>query len=80
MPVQKRFKTKYPGIYFIEGTAIGTNKKEKINYVNAHRDIVLTIYDSSLEERKGARGVKKQQGVLSKIKQQLAVPLVVVQN
>ena len=58
----------------------GNPAKEVIKYVNAHRDVVLTIYDSSLEDRKETRGVKKQQGVPLKIKQQLAVPLVVVRN
>ena len=58
----------------------GNPAKEIIKYVNAHRDVVLTIYDSSLEDRKGTRGVKKQQGVPRKIKQKLTVPLVVVQN
>jgi len=33
MPVQKRCKTKYPGVYYIEGKAIGANKKEKIYYI-----------------------------------------------
>ena len=58
----------------------GDPNKEIIEYVNAHRDVVLTIYDASLEDRKGTRGVKKQQGVPRKIKQKLAVPLVVVQH
>ncbi len=52
----------------------GSPAKEIINYVNAHRDVVLTIYDSSFEDRDGTRGVP------GKIKQKLAVPLVVVQN
>ncbi len=52
----------------------GNPAKEIINYVNAHRDVVLTIYDSSFEDRDGT------QGVPGKIKQKLAVPLVVVQN
>ena len=33
MPTQKRHKTKYPGVYYIEGKAIGSNKKERIYYV-----------------------------------------------
>ena len=33
MPVQKRHKTAYPGVYFIKGTAAGTKKKEKIYYI-----------------------------------------------
>lgn len=32
MPAQKRFKTKYPGVYYIEGV-IGPGKKEKIFYI-----------------------------------------------
>jgi integrase len=33
MPVQKRHKTKYPGVYYIEGKAVGKNGKERIYYV-----------------------------------------------
>ena len=33
MPAQKRHKTTYPGVYYIEGKAVGTKKKEKIFYV-----------------------------------------------
>ena len=33
MPAQKRHKTKYPGVYFIQGTEIGTKRKEKIYYI-----------------------------------------------
>ncbi len=33
MPVQKRHKTAYPGVYFIKGTAVGTKKKENIYYI-----------------------------------------------
>jgi len=33
MPAQKRHKTKYPGVYYIMGKAIGTNKDEKIYYI-----------------------------------------------
>jgi hypothetical protein len=33
MPVQKRFKTNYPGVYYVKGTAIGTGKPEKIYYI-----------------------------------------------
>jgi nucleotide-binding universal stress UspA family protein len=68
------------GVPFQFAVKTGNPDKEIVNYVNAHRDIVLTIYDSSLEDRKGTQGKKKQQGVPRKIKQKLAVPLVVVQN
>jgi len=33
MPAQKRYKTKYPGVYYIQGEAVGTNKIEKIYYI-----------------------------------------------
>jgi len=38
MPAQKRFKTKYAGVYYIEGTAVGSNKKEKIYYIMYRKD------------------------------------------
>lgn len=33
MPTMKRHKTKYPGVYFIDGLAISTNKPERIYYI-----------------------------------------------
>ena len=33
MPAKKRFKTKYPGVYFIKSNAVGSNKTEKIYYI-----------------------------------------------
>ena len=33
MPVQKRHKTAYPGVYYIEGIMPGTKKQEKIFYI-----------------------------------------------
>jgi len=38
MPAQKRHKTNYPGVYFINGTAIGTGKPEKIYYITYRKD------------------------------------------
>ena len=38
MPAQKRHKTNYPGVYFIEGKAIGSNKMEKIFYIMYRKD------------------------------------------
>ena len=38
MPIQKRHKTKYAGVYFIEGKRIGTNKPEKIYYVTYRKN------------------------------------------
>ncbi len=33
MPAQKRYKTKYPGVYYIRGKAVGTKKTERIYYI-----------------------------------------------
>jgi len=33
MPSLKRFKTNYPGVFYIEGTAVGSGKAEKIFYI-----------------------------------------------
>jgi integrase len=33
MPAQKRYKTKYPGVYYIQGKAVGAKKTEKIYYI-----------------------------------------------
>jgi hypothetical protein len=68
------------GVLCLFAVNSGNPAKEIINYVNVHRDVVLTIYDASFEGRQGTQGVKRQQGVSGKIKQKLAVPLVVVQN
>jgi len=34
MPKQERFKTDYPGVFFIEGTRIGTDEPERIYYIS----------------------------------------------
>lgn len=38
MPAKKRFKTKYPGVYFIEGIAAGGKGTEKIYYIMYRRN------------------------------------------
>jgi PAS domain S-box-containing protein len=38
MPAKKRFKTKYPGVYYIEGKASGSGKKERIYYIIYRKD------------------------------------------
>jgi len=55
----------------------GSPEKEIIDYVNYHRDVVLTIYNSSAEdvERTGIFSEKKN--AITSIKGKLAVPLVV---
>jgi len=38
MPAQKRYKTKYLGVYYIHGKAVGTGKKERIYYIMYRKD------------------------------------------
>lgn len=38
MPAKKRFKTSYPGVYYVEGQAVATGKSERIYYVMYRRD------------------------------------------
>jgi PAS domain S-box-containing protein len=47
MPVKKRFKTKYPGVYYIEGKVSGSKKKERIYYIIYRKD------GKQFEERAG---------------------------
>jgi len=37
MPVMKRIKTDYPGVYYVIGEAIATNKRERIFYIRYRR-------------------------------------------
>jgi integrase len=38
MPAQKRFKTKYAGVYYLSGKAVGSNKTGKIYYIVYRKD------------------------------------------
>lgn len=38
MPRQKRHKTKYPGVYYIEGTHVATGKPERVYYIRYRRE------------------------------------------
>ena len=58
----------------------GTTEKEIINYVNYHRDVVLTIYDASVQDIGQASSISKKKRAPAKIKKHLSVPLVVVQS
>jgi len=60
--------------------ASGHPGKEIIRYVNEHRDVVLTIYDTAVEEN-AARGISADEGDgPSEIKQHLSIPLVVMRS
>jgi len=47
MPARERVKTKYPGVYYVESRAIGSNKLERIYY------IVYRKYGKVIEEKAG---------------------------
>ncbi len=38
MPAEKRYKTRYPGVYYVMGTAVATGKPEKIYYIRYRKD------------------------------------------
>jgi nucleotide-binding universal stress UspA family protein len=58
----------------------GSPDKEIINYVNDHRDIVLTIYNTPKEEMGEDDTETKTRDVPRRIRQRLSTPLVVVRG
>jgi nucleotide-binding universal stress UspA family protein len=58
----------------------GNPDKEIVNYVNDHRDIVLTIYNTPKEEMADADNEKNRRDVPRLIRQRLSTPLVVVRG
>lgn len=55
----------------------GSPEKEIVDYVNHHRDVVLTIYNSSAEDVERTGILSKKKKAITIIKEKLAVPLVV---
>lgn len=58
----------------------GSPDKEIINYVNDHRDIVLTIYNTPKEEMGDTDAETRKRDVSRRIRQRLSTPLVVVKG
>ena len=58
----------------------GSPDKEIVRYVNNHRDIVLTIYDTPEEATGETAGERKTNSVPRRIREQLLTPLVVVKG
>ena len=58
----------------------GSPDKEIVNYVNDHRDIILTIYDTSKEDMGDTDIETKTRDVPYRIRQRLSTPLVVVRG
>ncbi|MGD2150207.1 MAG: universal stress protein [Desulfobacterales bacterium] len=55
----------------------GNPETEIVDYVNYHRDVVLTIYNSSAENVDKTGILSKKKNVVTSIKEKIAVPLVV---
>jgi hypothetical protein len=55
----------------------GNPEKEIVDYVKYHRDVVLTIYNSSAENVDKTGILSKKKNVVTSIKEKLVVPLVV---
>ena len=55
----------------------GNPETEIVDYVNYHRDVVLTIYNSSAENVDKTGILSKKKNVVTSIQEKLAVPLVV---
>jgi hypothetical protein len=56
----------------------GNPEKEIVNYVNDHRDVVLTIYDVSDPDVSRTTGISIKKNALTRIRKDLSVPLVTV--
>ena len=58
----------------------GNPEKEIVNYVKDHRNIVLTIYDTTDQGANQNDNISETEHVLEKIKKSLSVPLVRVRH
>jgi hypothetical protein len=56
----------------------GDPEKEIVDYVNDHRDVILTIYDAF--DVNGTVDMSEKKSTLAKIKRNLSVPLVTVHS
>lgn len=70
-------KSEKSGVHCHFAVKSGNPEKEIINYVNNHRDVVLTIYDASFEDLDKTGILPKKNNVIKNIKEKLTVPLVV---
>jgi hypothetical protein len=66
------------GVHCYFSIKSGNPEKEIIDYVNDHRDVVLTIYDDSDQDVNRTVNSSKKKNELAKITKGLSVPLVTV--
>ena len=58
----------------------GCPGEEIVRYVNEHRDVVLTIYDTAPEENSERGIISEDRDEPSDIKEHLSIPLVVIRT
>jgi nucleotide-binding universal stress UspA family protein len=58
----------------------GNPEKEIIDYVNKHRNVVLTIYDAANQGSDKNVNISEKEHVLAKMKKNLSIPLVTIHN
>jgi nucleotide-binding universal stress UspA family protein len=73
-------ESKKEGIHCHFSIKSGNPEKEIINYVNDHRDVVLTIFDTSDQDVNRIVNGSQKKNALAKIKKDLPVPLVTVHS
>ncbi|UCD89799.1 MAG: universal stress protein [Desulfobacterales bacterium] len=73
-------ESKKEGVHCHFSIKSGNPEKELIDYVNDHRDVVLTIFDASDSDVNRIVNVSQKKNALAKIKKDLPVPLVTVQS
>ena len=73
-------ESKKSGVHCHFSMKSGNPEKEIIDYVNEHRNVVLTIYDASNQGADQNGNVYEKEHVLAKIKKNLSIPLVTVHN
>jgi nucleotide-binding universal stress UspA family protein len=71
-------ESKEAGVHCHFSITSGNPEKEIIDYVNDHRNVVLTIYDVSNQSADQNANISKKKNSLAKITKGLSVPLVTV--
>lgn len=66
------------GVHCYFSIKSGNPEKEIVNYVNDHRNVILTIYDASDPDVNEDANIFKKKNALAKITKELSVPLVTV--
>ena len=66
------------GVHYHFSMKSGNPEKEIVDYVNDHRNVVLTIYDVSEQGADQNANISEKKNALAKITKGLSVPLVTV--